>query len=335
MAINENEEFEFRARAEQEKKKSGFGDYLRAGQKIAMETIGKGWDALKIPEQMSRQGLGQLAGMVPQGKVTGNLPMDILRGTPKIEAETLAETAPGFVSRGSILAAGAAPVIKGTLKAAAPIGRGIASGLEDWAGIKPTGSLAEAFKDPSLIFSKGKEAAKPLYEAESGSGIFKGMYKPEEIVDRAKMVIKKGYKLKPNEGLTYRKAVDSLLKSGRYVKDELFAMRDEANSLVKESENLSQADKLHKRGLMASGLRSILPKNVGGRSSPFKVGEAMALSHFGPLGKVASLLFSPMALGVGSTGLGVAGKLASNPRAAMTIQQLLQRFGNENPNPQQ
>src|ERR1019366_9700998 len=75
--------------------------------------IGKGWDFLQKPEQMSRQGLQQIAGMIPEGKITGNLPMDVLRGTPRIAANTMAEAAPGFVSRGALLTAGAMPVAKG------------------------------------------------------------------------------------------------------------------------------------------------------------------------------------------------------------------------------
>lgn len=297
--------------------------------------LSRGWDALQKPEQLSRQGLQQIAQFIPEGKITGNKFGDIARGTPRIIADTIAEAAPGFVSRGSIVAGAAAPVIGGLAKAASPIAESVAGGLEDWAGIKPSGSLMGALRDPSLIFSKGTKSAKPFYKAAEkeipkGSSIFSGMYKPEQIVDKARETLDKGGKLEPSEALTYRKAVDILSKSGRYVKDELFSMRQEADQIAKQSENIAQADPLHKRGMMASSLRSLAPKNVGGRFSPFKVGEALALAHMGPLGKVATVMFSPLALGLGATALGAAGRVASNPSASITAQQLLNFLRNSN-----
>lgn len=313
-------------------------DYQEKPQKPG---IGKRiWEGLNIPEKLSKQGLGQIAQAIPQGKVTGNLPMDILRGTPKISAETFAKTAPPFVSRASLLTMGAAPMIGAAVKGAAPIGESIASGLEDWTGMKPSGSLAEAFKKPFFQFmTRGPKAAKSFYQAgeqelpamvkeAAGMNPFKGMYKPEQIVDKAREILDSGEKLEPSEALTYRKAVDGLMKSGRYVKDELISMRNEANELVKESENFSKADVLHRKGMMAQALRALGPKNVGGRFSPFKVGEALALSHMGPLGKVAGAAFSPAVLGAGASTLGAASQIASNPRAAVTVLQLLRNMRN-------
>src|SRR3990167_199115 len=69
--------------------------------------IQKSWNALGKPEQLSREGLTKLSGMVPNPEPTGNMAMDIMKGTPRVIGDTLAETAPGFVSRGSILTAGA------------------------------------------------------------------------------------------------------------------------------------------------------------------------------------------------------------------------------------
>lgn len=313
------------------------------------------WNALGKAEPLSRAGLQMIASKIPQGKITGNLPMDLARGTPRIAADTLAQVAPGFVSRGSMMATAAAPIVGEGMKALAPIGKSIAGGLEDWSGIRPQGSLTAEFKDPSLIFARGTEAAKPLYEAgkaeavplsksletakeeAKGLGAFKGMYKPEQIVDKAQEVIGKGGKLGPADALTYRKAIDILAKSGRYVKDELFAMRQEADAMVKESETMSDADRLHLRGKMAQGLRSLFPKNVGGRASPFKVGEALAISQLGPMGKAASLMFSPAILGAGSGALGLANQVATNPQASNTAIQVLRQLRkkrNENINPQ-
>lgn len=298
------------------------------------------WQGLTIPEQMSKSGLSKLSSMVPEGKVTGNLPMDIARGTPRIMADTFSKAAPPFLSRASLLTMAAAPMIGMAGKALAPVGEGIASGLEDWSGIKPSGSVKEAAKDASLIFSKGKSAAGKFYKAEpelGKAGLFSGMYKPEQIVDKAQEIISKGGKLEPSEGLMYRKAIDSLMKSGRYVKDELISMRNEANAIAKESENIKSGDIASRRGMMANALRSLTPKNIGGRSSPFKVGEGLALAHMGPLGKLAALAFSPAAIGVGATALGGAGRIASNPQSAVAALQLLRQLRERNANfdPQQ
>lgn len=289
---------------------------------------------LDKPEQMSRQGLGQLAGMVPQGKVTGNLPMDLLRGTPKIAADTMAQVAPGFVSKGSMLAAGAAPIIGGAMKAAAPIGRSIGAGLEDWAGIKPSGTLAEAFKGNVTGLSKGTGAAKPFYQAAAKElpyeqGIFKGVAENKDIANKAIEIIDKGGKLEPQEALTARKSLDATKK--RFSQDAFTYYRKTLDTLAKSNEDIAAADPAFKRGMMAESLRSFAPKNVGGRASPFKVAEAMALSHLGPLGKVAAGAFSPAVLGVESGALGLGSRIASNPQASMTAVQLLKKLRGEQP----
>lgn len=307
--------------------------FQEMGQLAGKSTGRQIWEGMKIPEQMSKRGLSDLANMVPRPQPTGNVAADLARGTPGVIADTLKETAPGFVSRLSMLAAGAAPALKLAGKAAAPIGRAVAGGLEDWAGIRPAGTLSTAAKDASLIFAKGKDAAGQFYKAEpslGGASIFSGMYKPEQIVDTAREYLAKGGQMEPSEGLMYRKAVDALAKSGRYVKDELYAMRQEADAIAKSSENIAAGDAASKRGMMANAMRSIFPKNVGGRASPFKVGEALALSGMGPAGKAASALFSPIVLGAGATAGGAAARIASDPGAAVSVLQAIRRMrGNQ------
>lgn len=298
---------------------------------------GKAWDALQKPEQLSRQGLTQLAQMIPQGKVTGNLPADLVRGAPRIAADTMAQVAPGFVSRGSILSAGAAPAIGAIGKAAAPLARGVAEGLEDWAGIRPGGSLEAAAKDPLLMLRHGKSAAKPLYEAAQkelpyDQTIFKGVADNKSVADKAIDIIDKGGKLEPQEALIARKALDATRK--KYSGDAFSYYRGKLDGIAKSNADIAKADPTYLQGLRASALRSLFPKNVGGRASPFKVGEALALSQLGPLGKVASLAFSPAALGAGASAAGLAGRIASNPASAVTALQFLRRKNIEDPNPQ-
>lgn len=298
---------------------------------------GKVWDALAKPEQLSRQGLSQLAQMVPQGQVTGNLPADLVRGAPRIAADTLAQVAPGFVSRGSILTAGAAPALRVVGKAAAPLARGVASNLEDWAGIRPEGSLEAAAKDPLLMFRRGKSAAKPLYEAAQKElpyeqTIFKGIADNKSVADKAIDMLDNGAKLEPQEALIARKALDATKK--KYSGDAFSYYRGQLDRIAKGNADIAQADPKYLQGLRATALRSLFPKNVGGRASPFKVGEAIALANMGPLGKAASLAFSPAALGAGASAAGVAGRIASNPASAVTALQLLRRKNLEDSNPQ-
>ena len=291
----------------------------------------KGWDALAVPEQKSRDGLNMLAGMVPKPEPTGNLGMDLLKGTPRIAAETMAEAAPSFVSRGALLAGGAAKLAGGMAPLAKPILRAIGKQGEELSGIAPKaeGALEAAYKDPTLIFAKGKKAAGAAYEAgkaelEAGANIFKGMYKPEQILDKAKDYLAKGGTFEPAEALIVRKAVDSLMKSGRYVKDELMAIRNVVDPMAKASSNISAGDVAYQRGVKAEALRNIFPQNKYGGASGFKTALATAMAQMGPVGKtLMAPLFSPITQGVVATGAGVLARGAT-PRSMLGLAASLQ-----------
>jgi hypothetical protein len=298
--------------------------------------IRKGWDALAIPEQKSREGLKMLAGYVPNPEPKGNLSLDLMKGTPKIAADTLAEFAPSFISRGSIVTGGATKVAGEMAPLAKMALRSIGQQGEDLSGIAPkaAGALESAYKDPTLILSKGKKAAGAMYEAgkaeiQQGANIFKGMYKPEEILDTAKTYLEKGGALEPAEALTARKAVDSLMKSGRYVKDELLAMRDTFDEMAKASSNIAKGDAVYQRGVKAEALRHVFPQNKYGGASAFKLGIMTALENMGGIGKAAMLGISPAVQGVAATAAGVGarqvlGPLAAAPEKAAAITALLQ-----------
>lgn len=299
---------------------------LSMGQKI--------WGGLEKPEQISRRGLNGIAEMLPNS-VTGNLPRDLAVNAPRIGAESMAKVAPEFISRESILTAGASPLIGRALKSAAPIGKLIGAGLEDWTGIKPAGTLEEAFKGNVSAFSKSTKAAKAGYqeamkELPYEQTIFKGIGKNKDIAEKAIQIIDSKGKLEPQEGLIARKALD---RSKKLYSDDAFNYyRTAFDKIAKSNSDIAASDPLHRRGMMAEALRSIGPKNVGGRISPFKIGEAMALSHLGPFGKLASLAFSPAAIGAVSSGLGTASRIASDPMQAVAALQLL-RKKNEDSNP--
>lgn len=321
------------------------------GQQPQKGLMGRAWDALAIPEQKSREGLKMIAesvpqhsgalagemlgGLVPGGQgfgreiarrfpiseePSGNLAQDIVTGAPKVAAETLAEFAPSFVSRGSIVTSGASKVLGATAPVVKPLLRAIGKQGEEMSGIAPRaeGALEAAYNDSSLMLSKGKKAAGELYEAAKAempqaNNIFKGMYKPEEIMDTAKAYLAKGGKLEPTEALMARKAADSLLKSGRYVKDELITFRDTMDEMAKASGKLSDADKVYQRGVQAEALRNVFPQNKYGGASGFKTALGTFIAGL-PGGKVlAAPALSPLTQGVLATGAGMAARQILGP----------------------
>lgn len=269
--------------------------------------IQKGWDALAVPEKMSREGLGKMADMVPEGELTGNMVADIARGTPKVLAETLAEAAPSFVSRGSLLTAG---VLKGA-KVAAPLakmaGRQIAKAAEGISGLeyKTPGILEEAAKDSKLIFSPGKESAgKKFAEFMDKTKIRKSFGRatsPKELIDDAMNAFDEGT-LTPQEAVIARQTLDGVKKTlPRHSYNEMRATFDSiAKTISKE------ADAAFSRGVKADALRNIFPQNKLG-------GSSIAKGILGFLGGVApSMAMSPLVQGSIATGTGVLSRLVPN-----------------------
>lgn len=278
------------------------------------------WDALAIPEQKSREGYEMMQKMIPGDvQVPSNIPA-VGNVNAKQAMGVLKNVAPAFVDRTSLVTMGAA----GALKAIAPVARGAGRlagrGLEALSGLehKTPGVLREAFNNPLMAFSKGKEAAGPMYEAakaETGaSNIFHGMYEPEKIVSTAKSYMAKGGQLEPSEAFTYRKAIGQLMKSGRYIKDELVAMKKEADAIAKQSVNIKMADPVYAKGAKAEALRSFLPLNKTGGASTFKtmIGGGL-IPVAGPL----PFAMSPIVQGAAAATAGAAAKaiapLTKNP----------------------
>lgn len=331
--------------------------------------IKRGWNALGVPEKMSRQGLGQMASMIPPGKVTGNLPADLARGTPRIAADTIAQVAPGFVSRGSLLTMGALKGGQEALPFLGKMGEGLASQLESSSGAAP-GSLKAAYGDASLIGSKGTEEARPLYQAaeqelkgsnvwrgkvgpggtlemeQGGQNAFRSMPENVRIVRRARQMLDSGQQLEPAEALTARKAADALKNSRAYSKDFLINIRRELDAVAKSSENIAEADPLHARGVMGKSLRNLLPQNKFGGASAFKMGIAPALTGLGgfvggPEGAAlgagaAGMALSPAVQGAAATGAGLVGRnaiepLLQNPKIGSLIVAALKSLRKKNP----
>lgn len=322
----------------------------------------KAWDALAVPEQKSHEGLRMIADAVPQpepqGKpgvtetalrmlypgVTQNIQpgviQDVVQGAPRIAADTMAEAAPGFISRGSLVTGGAAKAAGMFAPLAKLVIRGAGRQAEELSGIAPKaeGALEAAFKDPTLIFAKGKKAAGEFYEAakddlnaakdtfravgtgphgevEMGktSDILARQYNPEIILAKAEAFTKNGGKLEPAEALKVRKAIDALIKKRGNVPDELLKMREEYDAIAKSSKDLSTADALHQRGVQAEALRNIFPQNKYGGGSAFKLMLMDLMHKTGDVGKALSLTLSPIAQGTAATGAGILTRQALSP----------------------
>jgi len=266
--------------------------------------IRKGWDALAIPEQMSREGLGKLADMVPEGEMSGNMAADIARGTPKVIAETLAEAAPSFISRGSLLTAGALRGVKAAAPLAKMAGRQIAKAAEGISGLeyKTPGILEEAAKDSKLIFAPGKESAgKKFAEFMDKTKIRKSFGRatsPKELIDDAMKAFDEGT-LTPQEAVIARQTLDGVKKTlPRHSYNEMRAQFDSiAKTISKE------ADAAFSRGVKADALRNVFPQNKLG-------GSSIAKGILGFLGGVApSMAMSPLVQGSVATGAGVISRL--------------------------
>lgn len=338
--MNENEEFEFRYRLEQEQAQAGqpqekaqpntSGSFPEARNIINSDaSVGsKLWQGLQVPSQMASRGLNAMASAVPNPEPTGNLPMDVLKGTPYIAANTLAQAAPEFINRASILTAGGAKLLQAARPVGSAVGRWVAGQAES-ATNAVEGSLAAAWNNPKLILSKGKKAAGPLYDAgkaelEQGASIFKNMYKPDEIIQTAQDYLGKGGKLEPAEALVYRKALDVVGRSRGVVKDSLVGMRSVADEAVKESPNMSAADAAYQKGLQAESLRRLVPQNKYGGSSAFKMAMMGFLTN--ALGPAGAGVLSPVVHGTIASAGGATARVATNPAAAVTVRQAYSQF---------
>ncbi len=269
--------------------------------------LSKASDLLSLPEKKSREGLNMIAEAVsPDTQVTGNLPRDIAMNLPRIGAETLADTAPSFISKGAILTAGglrglklASPLIKAAGSGLAKTGESI-SGME----YKNPGILKKIGSDPSFLFSNGKEAASPLYEA--GKQVGGDMGPLAEIPDK-KAMVKIAYKmakdgtLNPTQALESRKELSNLKNS---VTDGFFRKATaKFNEIAKPI--FADADAMHAQGIQASEARRLLPVNKYG-------GTSVAKSILGSIGGILpTVAMSPLAQSGAAAAAGTAAKIIS------------------------
>src|SRR5258708_10826440 len=302
----------------------------------------KAWDALKIPEQKSREGLNELANMMPTAEPTGNTIRDGALNARSILGHTVADVAPGFISRGALVTGGALKVAGEAARLIDKLGSVIGEGAEKLSGLgyKTPGVLAEAVKDPSLILGKGVEAARKAYQGPvkdtfynlygvltKGNGIREELQAPlssEDFITKALDFAKTG-DLTPEEALEARKALDTVKRKltnvGYYKTRQVF------DQLAKQG--FEGADAAYSRAIKSEALRTILPMNKTGTPS-------IAKMVLGGLKTLTVPALSPMAQGFAASGIGIAKKILepfiNDPRIGVAVQQALAKYMNGNSN---
>jgi len=306
------------------------------------------FEALGEPARVSQRGLSQLAGAVPQfiggePEPTGNLPLDIARGAPRIAAETLAETAPQFIDQLGILTAGAGAGIKAGARAAAPLARGAgrlaAKGIEKVVGVGAD-KVEKLFAKPlSILRAPTKGAVREAFSKAETAQAVKGL---KEIVAEGvttsgasiRLAGKQILKGQPNAKviLRGRKALDKQIatlesqlataKGGRGALQETmeskFALRRTFNeALDKIAPKLRAADKVAAQQLDVDPFRRVaLPGSI---------------NFFTPKGLARAIPGLPSILGASVAGAGGAAKavnslLNSSPQAKAAIVGVIQNL---------
>lgn len=296
---------------------AGFSDdEIRASFSSGQQSPGlmqKGWDALAVPERMSREGLKMISDAVPEQPIQSeSAALNFIGGVPRVVAETFGEAAPGFVSRASILAAGASNAVKPLAPAAKAMMRSIGKQGESVSGAVP-GALEAAYKDASLMGAKGKQAVSKMYEASKAKS---GSIRPElmKISDKGKAV-EEALKyadegtLTPLEALEARKELVKIKKS--VPKMYFDYAKDKFNTVAKTV--FGADDAAYQRANMAESLRNIAPQNKYGGASAFKMMLMKLASDDGLIGKTLSAAMSPALQGAAATGAGIVGRNVISP----------------------
>lgn len=306
--------------------KTSLQEYQARKQKAPEEkkgVFGRIWDALSIPEKLSKSGLTQIASGVksitPQVEPTGNMVRDVALNTPSIltqsAAETAAKVAPGFVSPLSIVTAGGLRMAKAATPLIKALGSQVGRAAEGLSGLeyKTPGILAEAAKDSSLIFGKGKEEAGAAYEAiKDNLQIRPSMLtatSSTQLLDDAKYALENG-DLTPQEALMARRTVD---KVGHTLPpDSAIYLRNAFDKVAKTISSVADSD--FAKAIKSEELRRIFAINKSGGTS---IAKNILFSL--PMGGLPLVLGSPAFQGAVATGLGATAR-ALSPLASNAVQ---------------
>ena len=273
--------------------------------KAKQGTIGSILEGLTIPEKMSREGWDKIAKALPEAGQTRSALANFAIGVPRVLAETAKESAPGFVSRGSILTAGAGkvykfakPLIKGTTKAVGKLAESV-SGLE----YKTPGVLNEVARDPSLLIAAGKKKAGQAFQKFFDEGKIRPelqkLLTDKQVVNKTLKFVEEGT-LTPEEALLGRRSLDNIKK---VIAPQSFKFNRDILDKVAKTKSAT-ADVGYARAIKADAVRRLLAVNKGGGTS---IAKAAVGSMFGV---VPNLAMSPIVQGTVAAGLGTSSKIA-------------------------
>lgn len=299
-------------------------------------------DRLRTPERMSREGLTKIAEMTPNPEPTGNLARDVVAGTPRIVAETFAETAPSFVSPEAIgmgvagkLAGpayrAAKPILQPLAKFAGKTGSNLAKVVT---GVQPE-DTAKLFNKPLTLFAKTKDKASKFYsDAAKRAGATLKPVTPEEAFEGARRTAMKvlaeasAGRANPARALEGRQAIDEVINAGRKserVLNKLNELRAKLDRIVKSNPGLAKADQVFADSRVAGKFRRLFPVNKTGTPSVLRAtgGAFVAGATGNPL---LPIVQSPLTLGAVTAGAGglakgvkLAGKALTKAPARATI----------------
>ena len=277
-------------------------------------TIGSILEALTVPEKMSREGWDKIAKALPEAGQTRNVVANFAMGVPRVLAETARESAPGFVSRGSILTAGALKSVKPAKALIKGVGKALAKGAESVSGLeyKTPGVLTEAFKNPKLFFSDGTKKAGQEFK----KFFDEGKIRPElQKLLTNKQVVSKTLKyaeagdLTPEEALLGRRSLDVIKKE--IAKQSYNFNRSILDTVAKTKSAF--ADVKYAKAVKADALRTLFATNKGGGTSIAK----LAVGSLG--GFLPNVGMSPAVQGLTATGLGAINKVAKPAKKLVDI----------------
>jgi hypothetical protein len=294
--------------------------------------IRQAWDALGKPAEMAKSGLQQMAGLqtdaqnaiaqktgLPIGtEPTGNMVRDVVANIPRIGAESMAEVAPSFVDRASILTAGAAGAVKGAGMVAGKVLPKVAPMLEAGSGLGK-GTLEAAYKDPGMIADFGaKVKASEMYNTiKEGSEIPTHLKTNAGLVKNAVDEMAKGNVLDARDAFKARKAVKALLgakdSAGSFPKDDLYLVKDKLDDMVFSS--VKDADKMYQRAIRGEQMRNISRLNKNGTTGPVSAAVMAKIPALAPLMSPAIQGGAASAAGaasqIGTAGVAQAGGVGS------------------------
>ena len=283
-----------------------------------------GWESLKKPEELSREGLGMMANAVPSVEPTGKMFRDVALNTPKILAESVAEFAPSFVSREAIALGGLgkglqmASKVPLFQKGASAVGRGVAKTLQKTTGVNAE-NTRRLFNNPSELFNAPTK--KVVSQAYAKSELPQVEQTLEDIVSSGTASYAGKIKLAGKKLLSGSENAKTLLE-GRKALDkqiadidvQIDAAKGSARSALIDAKN----DKLNLRSEFNKRLDILAPKlrqadAVASRQlavDPFRRVFLPGNSHFiSPEGILRAVPGVPSAIGLGVSGAGGAMKL--------------------------